>query len=96
MYSVARRTCSATRSWPPGPARIPFTRTGPPGRRGGRPLLAACLKALRLGDTLVVWKLVCGIFAALSEFERELISERTIVGLASARVRAVTADAPTT
>jgi DNA invertase Pin-like site-specific DNA recombinase len=32
-------------------------------------------------------KLVFGIFAALSEFERELISERTKVGLASARAR---------
>ncbi len=92
--------------------------------------LAACLKALREGDTLVVWKLdrlgrnlrhlvntvhdltktnigfkvltghgasintttpegklVFGIFAALAEFERELVSERTKVGLASARAR---------
>lgn len=32
-------------------------------------------------------KLVFGIFAALAEFERELISERTKVGLASARAR---------
>ncbi|QCB98948.1 hypothetical protein E5206_09930 [Arthrobacter sp. PAMC25564] len=32
-------------------------------------------------------KLVFGIFAALAEFERELISERTIAGLASARAR---------
>jgi DNA invertase Pin-like site-specific DNA recombinase len=32
-------------------------------------------------------KLVFGIFAALSEFERELISERTKAGLASARAR---------
>jgi DNA invertase Pin-like site-specific DNA recombinase len=30
-------------------------------------------------------KLVFGIFAALAEFERELISERTQAGLASAR-----------
>ncbi|MGS6167915.1 recombinase family protein, partial [Enterobacter hormaechei] len=28
-----------------------------------------------------------GIFAALAEFERELIAERTIAGLASARAR---------
>ena len=98
------------------------------GRRDDRPGLAACLKALREGDTLLVWKLdrlgrdlrhlintvhdltarsvglkvltghgaavdtttaagklVFGIFAALAEFERELISERTMAGLASAR-----------
>ena len=100
------------------------------GRRDDRPGLTACLKALRDGDTLVVWKLdrlgrnlhhlvntvhdlpargvglkvltgqgaaidtttaagklVFGIFAALAEFERELISERTVAGLASARAR---------
>ncbi|MDY7549135.1 recombinase family protein [Glaciimonas sp. CA11.2] len=100
------------------------------GKREDRPSLTACLKALREGDTLVVWKLdrlgrnlrhlintvhdltgrgvglkvlsgdgvaidtttaagklVFGIFAALAEFERELISERTIAGLASARAR---------
>lgn len=100
------------------------------GKKDDRPELAACLKALRHGDTLVVWKLdrlgrdlrhlvnivhdltergiglkvltgqgaaidtttasgklVFGIFAALAEFERELISERTLAGLASARAR---------
>lgn len=100
------------------------------GKKDDRPQLAACLKAMRLGDTLVVWKLdrlgrdlrhlvnivhdltargiglkvltgqgaaidtttasgklVFGIFAALAEFERELISERTLAGLASARAR---------
>jgi DNA invertase Pin-like site-specific DNA recombinase len=100
------------------------------GKKDDRPELAACLKALRHGDTLLVWKLdrlgrdlrhlvnivhdltergiglkvltgqgaaidtttasgklVFGIFAALAEFERELISERTIAGLASARAR---------
>jgi DNA invertase Pin-like site-specific DNA recombinase len=100
------------------------------GRREDRPGLAACLKALREGDTLVLWKLdrlgrdlrhlvntvhdltargvglkvltghgaaidtttaagklVFGIFAALAEFEREPISERTVAGLASARAR---------
>lgn len=100
------------------------------GTKDDRPELAACLKALRSGDTLMVWKLdrlgrdlrhlvnivhdltqrgiglkvltgqgaaidtttasgklVFGIFAALAEFERELISERTIAGLASARAR---------
>lgn len=100
------------------------------GKQEDRPGLAACLKALREGDTLVVWKLdrlgrdlrhlintvheltkrgvglkvltghgaaidtttaagklVFGIFSALAEFERELITERTIAGLASARAR---------
>lgn len=100
------------------------------GKQDDRPGLAACLKALRGGDTLLVWKLdrlgrdlrhlvntihdllerkigfrvlagqganidtttaggrlVFGIFAALAEFERELIRERTIAGLASARAR---------
>lgn len=100
------------------------------GKRDDRPGLAACLKALRKGDTLITWKLdrlgrdlrhlvnlvhdltgrgiglkvlagqganldtttangrlVFGIFAALAEFERELIVERTHAGLASARAR---------
>lgn len=100
------------------------------GNRDDRPGLAACLKALRDGDTLVVWKLdrlgrdlrhlvntvhdltarsigfkvisghgasidttspsgklVFGIFAALAEFERELIIERTKAGMAAARAR---------
>ncbi len=100
------------------------------GKPEDRPGLTACLKAMREGDTLVVWKLdrlgrnlrhlintvhdltargvglkvltgqgaaidttsaagklVFGIFAALAEFEREMISERTVAGLASARAR---------
>jgi DNA invertase Pin-like site-specific DNA recombinase len=100
------------------------------GKHDDRPALAACLKALRKGDTLVVWKLdrlgrnlkhlvdtaqdlatrgigfkvltgqganidtmtasgklVFGIFAALAEFERELIRERTMAGLQAARAR---------
>jgi len=100
------------------------------GKKDDRPGLKSCLKALREGDTLVVWKLdrlgrdlrhlvntvqglaehgigfkviagqganidtttasgklVFGIFAALAEFERELIRERTMAGLKSARAR---------
>jgi len=100
------------------------------GRFDNRPGLLSCLKSLREGDTLIVWKLdrlgrnlrhlvsivddlqkksvgfkvltghganidtttsngrlVFGIFAALAEFERELISERTKAGLQAARAR---------
>ncbi|MEJ1470912.1 MAG: recombinase family protein, partial [Candidatus Sedimenticola sp. (ex Thyasira tokunagai)] len=100
------------------------------GRQEKRPGLESCLKALRRGDTLLVWKLdrlgrdlkhlvttvqdletrgvsfkvltglgatidtttaagklVFGIFAALAEFERELIRERTTAGLTAARAR---------
>ena len=100
------------------------------GRFDNRPGLLSCLKSLREGDTLIVWKLdrlgrnlrhlvnivddlqkkaigfkvltgqganidtttpngklVFGIFAALAEFERELISERTRAGLKAARAR---------
>jgi DNA invertase Pin-like site-specific DNA recombinase len=39
-------------------------------------------------------KLIFGIFAALSEFERELISERTKAGLESARARGRNGGAP--
>ncbi|MGA2083318.1 MAG: recombinase family protein [Holophaga sp.] len=107
------------------------------GRKDERPGLSAALKALRPGDTLIVWKLdrlgrnlhhlvntvhdleqggkgfkvltghgasidtttpagklVFGIFASLAEFERELISERTKAGLASARARGRKGGAP--
>ena len=100
------------------------------GVRYDRPGLDSCLRALRKGDVLVVWKLdrlgrnlahlvntvqdlsargvglrmlggqgaqidtttaagrlVFGIFAALAEFERELIRERTVAGLKAARAR---------
>lgn len=40
-----------------------------------------------IDTTTASGKLVFGIFAALAEFERELISERTTAGLAAARAR---------
>jgi DNA invertase Pin-like site-specific DNA recombinase len=107
------------------------------GKKDDRQGLAHCLKALRAGDTLVVWKLdrlgrnlrhlvntvhdltskgigfkvltgqgaqidtttshgklIFGIFAALAEFERDLITERTKAGLASARARGRKGGAP--
>lgn len=97
------------------------------GARSDRPQLAACLKALRPGDTLVVWKLdrlgrnlaelvrlttelerrgigfrslseeinttsaggrfAFHVLAAVAQFERDLVSERTRAGLRAARLR---------
>jgi len=47
-----------------------------------------------IDTTTPAGKLIFGIFAALSEFERELISERTRAGLASARARGRKGGAP--
>jgi len=97
------------------------------GKNTERPQLEACLKSLREGDTIVVWRLdrlgrnladlvalvaqfeqqkvnfesltekietvspagrlIFHVFAALAEFERNLIRERTVAGLKAARAR---------
>jgi DNA invertase Pin-like site-specific DNA recombinase len=104
------------------------------GKNIGRPQLEGCLKSLREGDTLVVWRLdrlgrnladlvgliaeleqrkinfesltekietgspagrlVFHVFAALAEFERNLIRERTVAGLKAARARGRTGGRP--
>lgn len=48
----------------------------------------------QIDTTTAQGKLIFGIFAALAEFERELISERTKAGLASARARGRHGGAP--
>jgi DNA invertase Pin-like site-specific DNA recombinase len=47
-----------------------------------------------IDTTTPAGKLIFGIFAALAEFEKELISERTKAGLASARARGRKGGAP--
>ena len=119
-----RAPTPARRAWAAGVATRRLYEDRASGRLDARPGLDAALKALRRGDTLIVWKLdrlgrdlrhlinvvhdlstrsigfkvltghgasidtttpagklVFGIFAALAEFERDLISERTKAGL---------------
>ena len=68
------------------------------GKSATRPELEQCRKALRSGDSFesltekietgsAAGKLVFHVFAALAEFERSLIRERTQAGLAAARAR---------
>jgi len=78
------------------------------GKRDDRPGLEACLKALRDGDALVVWKLdrlgrdLAHLVAivrdlerrGVAEFERDLIHERVMAGLSAARARGRRGGAP--
>ncbi|WP_456238221.1 recombinase family protein [Methylicorpusculum oleiharenae] len=64
---------------------IPNTAHNLTGRGVGLKVLTG--QGAAIDTTTATGKLVFGIFAALSEFERELISERTVAGLASARAR---------
>jgi DNA invertase Pin-like site-specific DNA recombinase len=65
------------------------------GKKDDRPGLEACDVALKvltgqganIDTTTSTGKLVFGIFAALAEYERDLISERTRAGLLAARAR---------
>ena len=54
---------------------------------GGIGLRVLTGQGTAIDTTTAAGKLVVGIFAALAEFERELITERTRAGLASARDR---------
>ena len=126
----SRWTCSKTPCGPRASRRSTSTTTSPPAYATTGRDSDSCLRALRKGDVLVVWKLdrlgrnlahlvntvqdlstrgvglrvlagqgaqidtttapgrlVFGIFAALAEFERELIRERTLAGLKAARAR---------
>ena len=55
---------------------------------GGIGLRVLTGQGAAIDTTTAAGKLVLGIFAALAEFERELITERTRAGLAAARARA--------
>ena len=62
------------------------------GVRDDRPGLEHCLRVLagqgaQIDTTTAAGRLVFGIFAALAEFEGDLIRERTVAGLKAARAR---------
>ena len=74
-------------------ARPAGARSEAPGEHGGRAARPRCGFRVLAGagaeidTTTANGRLVFGIFAALAEFERELIAERTRAGLAAARAR---------
>ena len=53
----------------------------------GEGLRALAGQGAQIDTTTAAGRLVFGIFAALAEFERELIRERTVAGLKAARAR---------
>lgn len=55
--------------------------------RSGVGLRVLTGQGAKINTTTASGRLVFGIFSALAEFERELISERTIAGLSAARAR---------
>jgi DNA invertase Pin-like site-specific DNA recombinase len=62
--------------------------------QGGKGFKVLTGHGASIDTTTPAGKLVFGIFASLAEFERELISERTKAGLASARARGRKGGAP--
>ena len=70
------------------------------GAQRERPELKAALGYMRQGDTLAIdtttsgGRLVFHLFAALAEFERGVIRERTLAGLQAARARGRTGGRP--
>jgi DNA invertase Pin-like site-specific DNA recombinase len=69
------------------PAEARPTRTCASAEEFGQQCRGLRTSTAAIDTTTPAGKLVFGIFAALAEFERELISERTTAGLASARAR---------
>jgi Resolvase, N terminal domain len=63
----------------------PYTGTSPNDLEESRRVLTG--QGANIDTTTAGGRLVFGIFGALAEFERELIRERTIAGLSSARAR---------
>ena len=66
-------------------AHLVKTAQGLSGRRFGLRVLAG--QGAQIDTTTAAGRLVFGIFAALAEFEQELIRERTMAGLKAARAR---------
>lgn len=90
-WTAARSSTSSATRWrrPASIWNITSYSDTASGKRDDRPGLEACIKALRHGDTLVVWKLdrLGRDLRHLVNLVGELIVERTKAGLAAARAR---------